>query len=79
MGILSCHFCGATQIKKYAMIYNTEIFSWLRGTLNGNVMAELEKALYLKDGKGLKDSLRKYMLICISCFDGAAEGFYHGI
>lgn len=42
-------------------------------------MAELEKALYLNDGKRLKESLRAYMLTCISCFDGAAEGFYHGM
>ena len=61
--------------KEIRRVYNTEILSWLRGTLDGTVMAELEKALYLKDEKGLKESLRKYMLTCISCFDGAAEGF----
>ena len=38
-----------------------------------NVMAELEKALYLKDGEKLKAALRKYMLTCASSFDGAAE------
>lgn len=54
--------------------YNTEILSWLRGTVDGNVMAGLEKALYLNDGKKLQEFLRKYMITCISCFDGAAEG-----
>ena len=42
-------------------------------------MAELEKALYLNDGKKLQESLRKYMITCISCFDGASESFYHGM
>lgn len=60
-------------------VYNSEILSWLRGTVDGNVMAGLENALYMGDGKKLQESLRKYMVTCISCFDGAAEGFYHGM
>lgn len=60
-------------------VYNTEILFWIRNTLDVNVMAELEKALYLNDGERLKTALRKYMLTCASCFDGAAEGFYHGM
>ena len=65
--------------KEIRRVYNTEILSWLRGTVDGNVMEELEKALYLNDGKKLQEFLRKYMITCISCFDGAAEGFYHGM
>lgn len=65
--------------KEIRRVYNTEILFWLRGTLDGNVMEELEKALYLNDGIKLKESLRKYMLTCISCFDGASEAFYHGM
>ncbi len=65
--------------KEIRRVYNTEILSWLRGTVDGNVMAGLEKALYLNDGKKLQESIRKYMITCISCFDGAAEGFYHGM
>ena len=65
--------------KEIRRVYNTEILSWLRGTVDGNVMAGLEKALYLNDGKKLQEFLRKYMITCISCFDGAAEGFYHGM
>ena len=60
--------------KEIRRVYNTEIISWLRGTVDGNVMAGLEKALYLNDGKKLQEFLRKYMITCISCFDGAAEG-----
>ena len=60
-------------------VYNTEILFWIRNTLDVNVMAEMEKALYLNDGERLKIALRKYMLTCASCFDGAAEGFYHGM
>ena len=60
-------------------VYNTEILFWIRNTLDGNVMAELEKALFLSDGSRLKNALRKYMLTCASSFDGAAEGFYHGM
>lgn len=65
--------------KEILRVYNTEILSWLRGTVDGNVMAGLEKALYLNDGKKLQEFLCKYMITCISCFDGAAEGFYHGM
>ena len=39
--------------KEIRRVYNTEILSWLRGTVDGNVMAGLEKALYLNDGKKL--------------------------
>lgn len=65
--------------KEIRRVYNTEILSWFRETVDGNVMAGLEKALYLNDGKKLQEFLRKYMITCISCFDGAAEGFYHGM
>ena len=65
--------------KEIRRVYNTEILSWLRGTVDGNIMAGLEKALYLNDGKKLQESLRKYMITCISCFDGASESFYHGM
>lgn len=65
--------------KEIHRVYNTEILSWLRGTVDGNVMAGLEKALYMNDGKKLQEFLRKYMITCISCFDGASEGFYHGM
>ncbi|MDY2627316.1 MAG: AAA family ATPase [Lachnospiraceae bacterium] len=60
-------------------VYNTEILSWLRGSMEGNAMAEIEKSLYLNDGDRLKTALQKYMISCISSFDGAAEGFYHGM
>lgn len=65
-----------TEIRR---VYNTEILSWLKGTLNGNIMTELEKALYLGNSEKLKQALQKYLIRCISCFDGAAEGFYHGM
>ena len=65
--------------KEIQRVYNTEILSWLRDTVDGNVMTGLEKALYMNDGKKLQEFLRKYMVTCISCFDGATEGFYHGM
>ena len=65
--------------KEVRRVYNTEILSWLQGTISGNVMADIEKALYLNDGKKLKEALRKYMVTCISSFDGATEAFYHGM
>lgn len=42
--------------KEIRRVYNTEILSWLRGTVDSNVMAGLEKALYLNDGKKLQES-----------------------
>jgi hypothetical protein len=59
-------------------IYNTEVLSWIRTQQTGNSISEIEKAVFLCDGKRLKDALRKYMITSISFFDGAAEGFYHG-
>lgn len=32
--------------KDIQRVYNTEILSWLRGTVDDNVMAGLEKSLY---------------------------------
>ena len=60
-------------------IYNTEILSWIRTRQTGNIISEIEKAVYLSDAKRLQDALRKYMITSISFFDGAAEGFYHGM
>ena len=60
-------------------IYNTEILSWIRTQKQGNIISEIEKAVYLSDSKRLQEALRKYMITCISFYDGAAEGFYHGM
>ena len=60
-------------------IYNTEVLNWIRTQQSGNIISEIEKSIYLSDGKRLQEALRKYMISCISCFDGAAEGFYHGM
>ena len=60
-------------------IYNTEVLSWIRTQQTSNVIAEIEKAVYLSDGRRLQEALRKYMISVISFFDGSAEGFYHGM
>lgn len=60
-------------------VYNTEILSWLKGSLDGNVMADLEKALYLSDGSKLEKALQKYLISSVSYFDSGAESFYHGM
>lgn len=65
--------------KEIRRVYNIEILSWLRDTADSNVMALLEKSIYLNDEEKLQEALQKYMITCISCFDGAAEGFYHGM
>lgn len=65
--------------KEILRVYNTEILSWLKESVDSNVMAGLEKALYMNDGEKLKEFLRKYMMTCISYLDVAAEGFYHGM
>ena len=60
-------------------VYNTEILSWVKGTAGVNAVTQIEKALYLNDPERLQGALRSYMMSCISSFDGAAEGFYHGM
>ena len=60
-------------------IYNTEILSWMRTQQPGNIISEIETAVYLSDAERLQEALRKYMITSISFYDGAAEGFYHGM
>ena len=60
-------------------VYNTEILSWIKGRTSPNAVSQVEKAIYLNDAERLKEALRNYMLTCASSFDGAAEGFYHGM
>lgn len=60
-------------------VYNTEILSWLKTKTSGNVITEIERAIYLGDGKRLSKALGNYMTSCISYFDGSAESFYHGM
>ena len=65
-----------TEIRR---VYNTEVLGWVRVKSSGSVIPDIEKAIYLGDGEGLQTALRNYMISCISSFDGAAEGFYHGM
>lgn len=60
-------------------IYNTEILGWMWIKSSGGVIPEIEKAIFLGDGERLQKALRNYMISCISVFDGAAEGFSHGM
>ena len=60
-------------------IYNTEILNWIRVRQPGNIVSAIEKAVYLSDAGHLQEALRKYMITSISFYDGAAEGFYHGM
>ena len=45
----------------------------------GNVIADIERSIYLGDGKRLANALGNYMASCISYYDGSTEGFYHGM
>ncbi len=60
-------------------VYNTEILSWISSRQDGSVVTEIGKAIYTGDGEKLSTALRQYMISCISAFDGASEGFYHGM
>lgn len=60
-------------------IYNTEVLGWIRIRETGNITSEIEKSVFFGDGRRLQEALRNYMLSSISYFDGAAEGFYHGM
>lgn len=65
-----------TEIRR---VYNTEILGWMKTQTSGNVISDIEKGIFLGDGRRLQNALRDYMLSCISVFDGASEGFYHGM
>lgn len=51
----------------------------MKENLDGNVVSDLEKALYNSDSIKVKESLCNFMITRISSFDGAAEGFYRGM
>lgn len=59
--------------------YTTEILGWMRTKTTDNVISEIEKAIYFNDGERLQKALKGYLISCVSAFDGAAEGFYHGM
>ena len=65
-----------TEIRR---IYNTEVLTWIRTLQSSNIISEIEKAIYLSDETQLQEALQKYMISSISYFDGASEGFYHGM
>ena len=60
-------------------IYNTEVLSWIDAKSSSNVVSEISKSIFLSDGDLLQKALSKYLKGCASVFDGAAEGFYHGM
>lgn len=65
-----------TEIRR---VYNTEILSWIRTRSDSNVISEIEKAVYLNDQDRLQKAIGQYIITSISYFDGASEGFYHGM
>ncbi len=66
-----------TEAQSMLSAYDAAVNQALSGV--NPLWSDMEKALYLNDGKKLQEFLRKYMITCISCFDGAAEGLYHGM
>ncbi len=60
-------------------VYTTEILGWMRTKTADSVISEIEKAIWFSDGERLQKALRGYLISCVSAFDGAAEGFYHGM
>lgn len=65
--------------KEIQRVYSKEILAWVKGTAGVNPVTQIEKALFFNDPERLQTALRTYMMSCISSFDGAAEGFYHGM
>lgn len=60
-------------------VYNAEILSWIRSSVSDGCVSEIEKAIYANDSKRLESAIRQYLISTVSAFDGAAEGFYHGM
>lgn len=65
--------------KEVRRVYRTEIAGWLRRLASGSVVSGIENALMKNDGESLQRNLQLFMLRSVSSFDGAAEGFYHGM
>lgn len=65
-----------TEIKR---IYNSEVLSWIKSKKENNTISDIEKAIYLNNAGRLQQALQKYMMNTITFYDGAAEGFYHGL
>ncbi len=62
--------------KEIAFVYSKEV---LAKTGKENIAIAIQQAIFKKDTKQLQKVLEEYLLNTISSFDGASEGFYHGM
>ncbi len=62
--------------KEIAFVYSKEV---LTKTGKENIAIAIQQAIFKKDAKQLQKVLEEYLLNTISSFDGASEGFYHGM
>lgn len=62
--------------KEIRFVYEKEI---LNRTHQNNIAVMISQAVFSEDADKLQSVLEKFMLDSISSFDGAQEGFYHGM
>ena len=62
--------------KEIAFVYEKEI---LLRTGKDNIAIAIQQAIFKNDTETLQKMLEKFMIESISSFDGANEGFYHGM
>ena len=62
--------------KEIRIVYEKEI---LNRTHQNNIAVMISQAVFSENAEKLQSVLEKFMLDSISSFDGAQEGFYHGL
>ena len=61
-------------------VFNNEIMSWIGYSFNDNsILRDIRFALLENNAPLLEETLKKYMIGCVSCFDTSSEAFYHGM
>ena len=61
-------------------VFRNEVVSWIGTAFNDtSVIRDIKLSIFENDVLHFKQTLEKYMLSCISCFDSASESFYHGM
>jgi len=60
-------------------VFKKEILDNLSETISKSVIRDFQIALKTNDNLALQNTLRQYLLSCVSCFDTAKENFYHGL
>jgi len=65
--------------KEIAFVYEKEVLSKMEQVVSNSSAVAIQQAIFKQDSCKLQMLLEEFMLKALSSFDGANEGFYHGM